>query len=62
MNKSSQILIIGVLFLALILISAGIGALVAGESLIGLALITGGSIILVSDLVALYFVRKRSPE
>lgn len=62
MNKSSQYLIIGVLFLALILISAGIGALVAGESPIGLALITGGSIILVSDLVALYFVRKRSPE
>ncbi len=62
MNKSRQNLIVGVLFLALILIAAGIGALAAGESPIGLALIIGGSIILVSDLVALFFVRKRSPE
>ncbi len=60
MNNSRQILFIVVLFLGLMLVAAGIGALVAGEGLIGTIFLVCGILLLVFDTVILVLVRKRT--
>ena len=51
-----------VMFIGLMLVAAGIGALVAGESRFGMIFLIAGAAILVIDVLVLITVRKRRAE
>lgn len=59
MDKSRQYLYLGILFLGLILLSAGIGALAAGEMVFGIIFLTGGLFFIVLGAMILILVRKK---
>ncbi len=51
-----------VIFIGLMLVAAGIGALAAGESRFGMIFLIAGAAILVIDVSVLILVRKRGAE
>ena len=57
---SKQVVLIGLLFIGLMLLSAGIGATVAGELLIGLGMLSGGLLLAGIISVILFQLRKKS--
>jgi len=59
MDKSRQYLYIGILFLGLILLSAGIGALAAGEMVFGIIFLVGGIFFIGLGAMILILVRKK---
>ncbi len=58
MKIPRQYLLIGLLFLSLILVAAGIGAMVAGEAAFGAAFLISGGVLLAGDVV-LVTLRRR---
>jgi hypothetical protein len=59
-STQKQILYIGILFLGLILLSAGVGALAAGEMLIGMSLLIGGLFFVIIDGAIMIMIRKKN--
>jgi Flp pilus assembly protein TadB len=59
MGKSKQNLYIGILFLGLILLSAGIGAMAAGEMVFGLIFLIGGVFFIGLGAMILILVRSK---
>jgi hypothetical protein len=59
-STQKQILYIGILFLGLILLSAGVGALAAGEMLIGMSLLIGGLFFVIIDGTIMIMIRKKN--
>jgi len=57
-----QNVLIIVMFIGLMLIAAGIGALVAGESGFGMIFLIAGAAILVIDILILIMVRRRRAD
>ena len=51
MNLSKWL--IGLLFVALMLLAAGVGALLAGETVIGISLLSPGVVLLIADICLL---------
>ena len=62
MSTKNQVILIGILFLGLILLSAGVGALAAGELVIGLLLLAGGVIFIAVAIMIFYYLRKQSRD
>jgi hypothetical protein len=58
MKIPRQTVLIGLLFLGLILIAAGIGAMAAGESGIGGGLLIGGVVLAIADAVLVIIARR----
>lgn len=58
MKIPRQYFLIGLLFLSLILIAAGIGALAAGETTFGGAFLVGGGVLLAVDVTLVTLLRR----
>ncbi len=58
MKIPRQYLLIGLLFLSLILVAAGIGAMAAGEAAFGAAFLASGGVLLVVDVVLVTLIRR----
>jgi len=55
----AQYLLVGLLFLSLMLVAAGIGAMAAGESTFGTAFLISGGVLLAIDVVLLMLRRRK---
>ena len=62
MSNKGQVVFIIFLFLALILLSAGVGALAARAVTFGSIFCIIGAVVLVADIVGLLLVRKSRPK
>ena len=58
MKMSRQYLLIGLLFLSLMLVAAGIGAMAAGEAAFGAAFLISGGVLLAVDVVLVTLHRR----
>lgn len=57
MNSKVQVILIALMFLGLILASAGVGALLAGESTFGTIFSIAGAFFLLLDVFLLFYVK-----